>query len=337
MDAPKTAVDAFLERIHQQLLPELTALQLDRAVVEQKHKEVQWWWFGGLAAVGTVVFTFLTYDSFSAFRSVLGITFIVLVSYLIFFIIFPSFIRNKYRKPLKMTLINRLMEEMGPDWSFEPQRAVSRSVFENSQLFPRNQIDRYRGEDLFSGAHNNIPFEFSELHVEDKRQSRDSKGRTKTKYVTIFRGLFMSAELPLNTKFSTMVTPDYAEWMFGSWLGESFQKMTTSGDRQLIKLESPEFEKLFKVVGTDPIEARYLLTPKTMENLVALRQRLGHNLFLSVQESKLYVAINWSENLFELKIDAPLDDPSYFEALAADLFFCLDLLEEISNNWMKKA
>ena len=49
-------------------------------------------------------------------------------------------------------------------------------------------------------------------------------------------------------------------------IGQKLQSFTTAfSKRQLIKLEDPEFEKLFAVYGDDQIEARYILTPALMQ------------------------------------------------------------------------
>ena len=66
-----------------------------------------------------------------------------------------------------------------------------------------------------------------------------------------------------------MVLPDVAERCFGSLIGNFFQKMNFS-DGSLVKLENPDFEKLFSVYSHDQIEARYILTPLFIIGIVIL-------------------------------------------------------------------
>ena len=136
-----------------------------------------------------------------------------------------------------------------------------------SDLF-RLPYDRYSGDDLISGVIDRTDFRCSELHTEYKEVTyRDGK-RHET-WVTIFRGLFFHADFNKHINGNTYIEPDNAERLFGSW----GRKLQGSNKGKLVKLEDPEFEKLFVVFSTDQVEARYILTPAIMHALVELRKR----------------------------------------------------------------
>ncbi|NIP92937.1 MAG: DUF3137 domain-containing protein, partial [Akkermansiaceae bacterium] len=59
---------------------------------------------------------------------------------------------------------------------------------------------------------------------EDKRTRTDSKGRTQTYWVTIFKGLLVVADFHKHFKSEVTVMPDFAESAFGR-IGRFFQKL----------------------------------------------------------------------------------------------------------------
>jgi hypothetical protein len=73
----------------------------------------------------------------------------------------------------------------------------------------------------------------------------------------------------------------------------------------LVKLEDPEFERLFKVYADDQVEARYVLSTSLMHRLVTFRRRRDVALRLSIQDATLYVALPSADN--------PLAPPSWAE------------------------
>ena len=125
--------------------------------------------------------------------------------------------------------------------------------------------------------------------------------------------------------------PDLAEKTFG-FLGKIFQSWNLTRKGQLIKLEDPEFEKLFVVYGDDQITARYILTPGLMQRLVEFRNRFNNTVYLSFKDSKVYVAVSINRNLFEPRIFRSNED----FALIKDYFDNLDLagriIEELNLN-----
>ena len=80
------------------------------------------------------------------------------------------------------------------------------------------------------------------------------------------------------------------------------KKLQASTKGRLVKLENPEFEKLFAVFSTDQIEARYILTPAIMEAMVRIHKQYKRKMYLSFTGTRVYVAMSFNKNLFEPKI-----------------------------------
>ncbi len=116
-----------------------------------------------------------------------------------------------------------------------------------------------------TGARNETPFEFYEAHLEEKRTTTDSKGRTRTTWVTVFRGQCLVVKFHKQFKGVTKVYRDMGMLNF-------FAKLGQLGKGEKVKLEDPVFEKAFEVYSTDQIEARFILTPDFMERLLGLER-----------------------------------------------------------------
>lgn len=201
---------------------------------------------------------------------------------------------STYRGIFKNEVFRRVTQSIAPGMVYEPHRCVDQSFFRECGLFS-SRIDRYRGEDYFAGSVDQTGLLFSELHVEREESSTDSKGNRSTRWVTVFRGLFMVVDFHKEFRGQTMIQTDVAESMFG-WLGRKLQNV--SGD--LVRLENPEFERAFKVRSTDQVEARYLLTPAMQERLLDMRRHWGNNIQFTLRRSLMFIAIPKSDDWFEM-------------------------------------
>ncbi|KFB08997.1 DUF3137 domain-containing protein [Nitratireductor basaltis] len=75
------------------------------------------------------------------------------------------------------------------------------------------------------------------------------------------------------------------------WIGNTLEQYRQSGDR--VRLEDPRFEERFEVFASDQIEARYLLTPRFMERIVELTERLNNRSGVSLAfiDNRLLICI----------------------------------------------
>ena len=150
--------------------------------------------------------------------------------------------------------------------------------------------DRSKYEDMLTGERSSTPFLFYEAHLEEKRTTTDSKGRTRTTWVTVFRGQCLVAKFHKPFTGVTKVFRDAG--MFNAFL-----KIGQKGER--VRLEDPLFEKAFEVFSTDQIEARFILTPDFMERLIHLEKTFkGRKLRCAFSGGEMLVCVE-GKNLFE--------------------------------------
>ena len=203
-----------------------------------------------------------------------------------------------YRNEFKENVVRAIVQLIDSAWDYDPYGHVSQEQYRRSKIFTKS-VDRYKGDDLVTGVIEKTDFRLSELHSEYKTTSTDKDGHTKTTWHTIFKGLFAHIDFNKEIIGETLVLPDTAEKLFGSF-GKKLQSM--SGRGKLIKLENVEFEKLFVVYGSDQIEARYILTPAIMEAMVNIVKRYNKDVYFSFIGTRVYFAIGFKEDLFEPRV-----------------------------------
>jgi Protein of unknown function (DUF3137) len=213
---------------------------------------------------------------------------------------YNSSAQQEYRDYFKTEVIARLARLVDPNLVYQPGSGINREEFRASGIY-RQGIDRYSAEDYFSGAVGSTAFHFSEVHAEYKTTSTDSKGRTTTHWHTIFEGIFFIADFNKHFQGQTYVLPDNAESALGG-LGRMFQNLGSKLDGrpgELVRLEDPEFERLFVVSSTDQVEARYILSTSLMQRLSQFREAVGSPVALAFVDSQIYIAISSRRNHFE--------------------------------------
>ena len=234
----------------------------------------------------------------------------VVISCVIIAVLAFAFLSRGYKTEYKQRIISKIIGFLEPGLSYQPEGRIDRHTFQASTLF-NHHIDRYSGEDLVRGTVGKTQIAFSEIHAQYKTTSTDSKGRRKTHWHTIFKGLFFIADFNKHFSGQTVVLPDTAEKLFGGF-GQMLQSWNV-GRADLVKLEDPEFEKEFGVYGSDQIEARYILSTSLMQRILDFQQKTGTKIHLSFVGSKVYVALPLNRNCFEPKYFGAADD---FECIA---------------------
>ncbi len=317
-----------LEAFYQsELLPDLEKLETQRLTVKKKFMQAIF------ILVGlNLVFLFVA--------GRFGLNLMLLLMFLVIsaiFTFFPWHIKyyRGYNEGFKNTVIPKIVAFIDSRLRYDKTGMVPREEFMASHLFNDRPGD-YHGDDLVSGTLGQTAIRFSEIHakrvdiVRRGSGSSSSSGKTRKKYTPIFNGLFFVADFNKSFKGTTIVLPDTAQKLFGD-LGQALQGFNVQNG-QLIKLEDPEFEKLFVVYGQDQVEARYILSTSLMRRIVAFQTRTPNKMRLSFSASKLHVAIPFEKALFEPRIMESLLNISHVQEYYDDLKLVVDIVEELNLN-----
>ena len=101
---------------------------------------------------------------------------------------------------------------------------------------------------------------------------------------------------------------------------------------ELVKLEDPEFEKMFVVYGTNQIEARYILTPALMRKIIDFARKVDKKLCISFVDSKINIAVINEKGLFETNIFKSVVNFEDIQKYYENFKFVLDIVDEFSLN-----
>lgn len=240
---------------------------------------------------------------------------------------------NDYKTLYKELVTTQITSFLQPEVRYSPLHGIFKKEFESIEHY-KSRIDRYWSEDLFEGKIGKTSIKFSEVHAERKETTVDSKGRRRTHYVTVFKGI--PVILDFNKSFFSWVTvkPDFAEQNFG-FLGRKLQGMSSN----LVRLENPEFEKAFVVHSGDPVEARYLLTPDMQERLLEVRRIFGRGVIFSFRNSTLFITLPMSKDFFEPDIKVSAFDSKEIKRFASQMNLIFSLVEDLDLNtriWSKQ-
>ena len=316
-----------LETFYQSdLLPDLEKLEAQRLTVKKKLIQAI------CILVGVnLVFLFIAGQ--------FGLNVIFLLMFLVvsaIFTFFPWHLKyyRDYHAGFKETIIPRIVAFVDQRLRYDKAGMVPKEDFIASHLF-KDRPGEYGGDDLVSGTLGETAVQFSEIHAKRvdivrKRSSSSNTHSTKKRYTPIFRGLFFVADFNKAFKGTTIVLPDTAQKLFGD-LGQALQALNVQNG-QLVKMEDPEFEKLFVVYGEDQVEARYILSTSLMRRIVEFRTRSQKEMRLSFSASKLHVAIPFENELFEPKIMQSLLNIAHVQEYYDDLKLAIDIVDDLNLN-----
>jgi hypothetical protein len=271
-----------------------------------------------------------------AFAIYRDFNFEVFVSVIVFYIAglagIYKYLTSDYRSDFKQKVIAPLIKEIDKNLNYLPQSHIPIAHFNRSKLFT-TRPDRVNGNDYVQGEIDNIEIAFSDFHAEKKY--KDSKGNSSWK--TIFMGLFIVSDFHKNFYGETIILPDTAQATFGNLIGGWLQSNNFSRN-QLIKMDSPDFEKEFVVYGTDQVEARYILTHTLMQKLLNYKKKTKHPIYISFIKGKIYMAIEYNDDMFEPSVFHSLLEYKIAMAYVATLHLAIGIVEELKLNqklWSK--
>jgi hypothetical protein len=205
--------------------------------------------------------------------------------------------------------------------AFTASPGTCESIYRHKEVGVVPSWDRSKYEDLVIGKRGAVDFELFEAHLEEKRTTTDSKGRTQTTWVTVFQGQCLRLDFHKTFYGRTLVTRDMG----------FFNRFGGGKGMQRALLEDPRFEKIFEVYTTDQVEGRYLLTPDLMQKLVDLEEVFrGGKLKAAFDGGEMLITVQGG-NLFEPgSMFKPLDSADRVQELLKDFAAVFGLIDAVT-------
>lgn len=280
--------------------------------------------------------------------------------------------REKLRHKIKKEIVTDLVHFMNENFKYKPDKYVSSTNFKRANIF-KERVNQYEGDDLITGyvggksiTEEGVEEEpprtdvsFSEIKADQVKRYKDKDGKTNEAVHTIFQGLFFKADFNKDFNGLTIVVPKTNNRDWFSFLNNSENKLED------VELENIDFMNKFTVRTTDPILARYILTPGFMNRLFTFSERestdetltqptsvkeafqMGvqdlsyeHSAtpYFSFRDGTMYFLLPTRTKHFEFNVLSPLNKNliySYFK----DINLALELVDELNLNlriWTKK-
>jgi hypothetical protein len=224
-----------------------------------------------------------------------------------------------YRSRFKHEVAAEVFKIVCPTAAYSPTQGVPARIFDEPGIFATR--GGYNSDDRVRGTIGVTPFEAADV-------SRSySTGGKNSRTVIVFRGLFFHLDFNKRLTGATIVQPASASY-------------SSVGDRTgftQVQLENPTFAEAFTVYATDEVEARYILTPAMMEQILSLAARTAKPIYLGFKGNRAYLGIDYGRPLFEPGIAATTSVEAIREmaaqfALAEGVVHQLDLNTRI---WTK--
>lgn len=180
------------------------------------------------------------------------------------------------------------------------------------------------GNDQILGSHNGVPFQYSDLHITYMPVIRmENESPTE-----VFSGQFFIAKF--NKTFNTQIVISPKTGISGFITGNSFSSNIVKPSSKIM-LEDPEFTKMFDVYSDDQIEARYILTPSTMQYIKDISSKAKGNLFIFFTNNKVIAANNNRTNKFETGVTTKLK-PELLVSFYDDLYKQFSIIDDLKLN-----
>ena len=180
-----------------------------------------------------------------------------------------------YAEVFKEKVVGPIIENTFEAAKYNPKSGISQLDYVKAGY--KDPIDRYFSDDLIIAPLNVTSEEptfitFAEVHTE--RESRDSDGdRT---YSTIFHGLAASFLIPKETKRRIYIR---SNGRVSNW------------NKNKVKMDMSEFEKIFDVESADPILAMRILTADVMAEMIDLYQKYKYKFEISIINDTVYMRL----------------------------------------------
>lgn len=225
-----------------------------------------------------------------------------------------------YKKAYKSYFIYQQLNKIFTDLQYNHEQGLDKNLLKESGIIYTGDI--YKSNDLVKAKYKNVKFLQADVEIIDEDRKKDEDGKTEIEYDTVFKGRYLIFDFPKKFDFKMAIS-------FHGYGGFYINPKTGRG-LNMIKTESPEFNKRFLVYAEDGFEAFYILDPIFLDKLEKLGAKYDNNLALYFSDSKLYIGLNDGGDSFEPPSpDAPINEQAEKAKVINDMKLITDLVDNL--------
>lgn len=194
---------------------------------------------------------------------------------------------------------------------------VDFTLFLELGLLPKT--DKQYAQNCLKGTYNKVPFQFYEVDAYNTKANDNGSVERET----IFNGVLLVCNIPKRFNGTTLLVTDKGS------LKNRIEGFKTKLSR--VKLEDVRFERCFEVYSSDQVEARYLLNPLMMENLLVLSRELNAEVEACFYQKQLLIKIPTKHHFFinQLDLDRPIDFKLNIERMFTELGYTFSIIDTL--------
>lgn len=239
------------------------------------------------------------------------IPFAFVINMFVFIIVNLLFSKNKsqYNIKYKNAVISKIMNNFYDNLEYFPQKSMPAYIYKEVKY---GYYDRYTSDDYMEAQINKkYGIQMAEVLTQKEESYKDSEGRTQTRLVTIFHGLFAKIEMDKSINSELRIVQNG---------GMLMQK-----DR--LNMDSSEFEKHFDVKASDKIIGMQLLTADVMEELIEFENKTNMKFDICINNNNLYLRFHCGA-MFE---PGNIKNGALDKATIKKYFYMLNFTYNLSN------
>ncbi len=193
--------------------------------------------------------------------------------------------QKSYREVFKEKIVGPIIENCFGSAKYDARAGISSHEYNKAGY--REHYDRYHSEDLIIApltVEGDVStfMTIAEVHTED--ESTDSDGDTT--YTTIFYGLTSSFLLPKSLEKNIYIR---SNGRVSNW------------NKNKVKMDMPEFEKIFDVESDDAILTMRILTADVMAEMIDLYEKYKYRFEINILNDTIYMRLRTGP-MFEPRI-----------------------------------
>ncbi|QSW90390.1 DUF3137 domain-containing protein [Flavobacterium endoglycinae] len=254
------------------------------------------------------------------------------ILFALIYLVYMPMMKKKYQQvgdsgenytSFKERILKQMISFINPSFQYVEHGYIGKKELQEIAILKDKNYD-ITGNDQILGSHNGVPFQYCDLHITYMPSIRLEHQSAEE----IFSGQFFMAKF--NKTFNTQIVVSPKTGVSGFITSNSFSANIIQPSNKIM-LEDPEFTKMFDVYADDQIEARYVLTPSTMQNIKDIAVKAKGNLFLFFTNNKIIVANNNRENKFETGVTTKLK-PELLTSFYQDLYKQFSIIDDLKLN-----
>lgn len=264
-------------------------------------------------AIMTIIIIILTYLGLFYRRN---IPIFILLSYALSVTISNRKI-NEFKQEYKDIIVLEIFTRVFTDINYRPTYGIPEDDIASTKMMRMG--DRYYSNDYISARYKNVPFEFSDVKIQNEYTDSDGDKHVET----LFKGQWYIFDF--NKKFKADI--QVCEKTFSNAKrGGLFDKNKFNK----VELEDIEFNKKFNVYAQNDLDAFYVLTPNTIEKIKELNNKIHGNILMCFIDNKLHIGLYNNKDLFEPSIFKKIDIEKNHKKVKEDILLITQFVDILS-------